>query len=107
MMGEPHAIAPLARYPVFNLDLSARPIEDNNPLVDRAPATVGISVMARDPARDRASVEPAGGDQPGGRRAQPQERPAIPGLVGAADLQRVMPDGRAEVAPRCGLGQVA
>ena|SRR6516164_603029 len=67
----------------------------------------GIAGMAGTPARDLALFQAGGGQQAGLGRIEPEEGAAEARLVETTDLEGVVAEGRAEVAPKIALGQVA
>ena len=67
----------------------------------------GIAGMAGTPARALALVQPGRDEQAGLGRIEPEEGAAEARLVETTDLEGVVAEGRAEVAPKIALGQIA
>ena len=107
MEGEAHRNEAFGEEPVGDLNAALGAIEGDGPLMHRLAVLAGITGMTGAPAGDRALLKPGRGQQAGLGRIEPEEGAAEARLVETTDLEGVVAEGRAEVAPKIALGQVA
>src|SRR5262245_52590136 len=99
MKGKAHRLITRCLDPVGYAQAPCAPLHSELPEMRGLALESAIAVVGDDELGFVAVIEAARGFHPGCRLRRPQEWSGLLGLVGGIDLQRVVRDRRAEVAP--------